>query len=339
MAAKNNVRDEEGMLGRSRTSRRILAAIAVTLLGAGAAVAQGYPQRPITLVVPSAAGNASDAVARILADKMAGPLGQRLVIENKVGAGGNIGTAAVAKAAPDGYTIGLPASGPLAVNKTLFANLPYDPEADFEPISLIALLPNVIVVSPKLPVSTFDEFVRYVKERPGQINYGSIGNGTSQHLAAAYFETVTGTQMKHVAYRGASQLVVDLISGDIHTSFQLIPNVAAQLQSGQLKPLAVTTARRTRALPDVPTTAELGLKDYEAYGWFALVAPKGTPAAIVERLHKEVLGAMSDGELRRKFIELGAEPVTSTPAELRAFISAEVAKWRKDIETAGIRAD
>ena len=246
------------MVGRSRVSRRIFAGIALSLLGAGAAAAQGYPQRPITLVVPSAAGNASDAVARILADKMAGPLGQRLVIENKVGAGGNIGTAAVAKAAPDGYTIGLPASGPLAVNRTLFANLPYDPESDFEPISLVALLPNVIVVSPKLPVSSFDDFVRYVKERPGQINYGSIGNGTSQHLAAAHFESVTGTQMKHVAYRGVSQLVIDLISGDIHTSFQLIPNVAAQLQSGQLKPLAVTTARRTPALPEVPTTAELG---------------------------------------------------------------------------------
>jgi tripartite-type tricarboxylate transporter receptor subunit TctC len=309
------------------------------VLLAGAAAAQGYPERPITLVVPSAAGNASDAVARILADKMAGPLGQRLVIENKVGASGNIGTASVAKAAPDGYTIGLPASGPLAVNKTLFPNLPYDPESDFEPISLVALLPNVIVISPKLPVSDFDEFVRYVKERPGQINYGSIGNGTSQHLAAAYFDTVAGTQMKHVAYRGASQLVVDLISGDIHTSFQLIPNVAAQLQSGQIKPLAVTTTKRTPALPDLPTTLELGLTGYEAYGWFALVAPKGTPAAIVERLHREATAAMSDPELRRKFIELGAEPVTSTPAELRAFIGAEVTKWRKVIESAGIRAE
>ena len=249
------------MVGRARVSRSIFTGIALSLLGAGAVAAQGYPQRPITLVVPSAAGNASDAVARILADRMAGPLGQRLVIENKVGAGGNIGTAAVAKAAPDGYTIGLPASGPLAVNRTLFANLPYDPESDFEPISLVALLPNVIVVSPKLPVSSFDDFVRYVKERPGQINYGSIGNGTSQHLAAAHFESVTGTQMKHVAYRGVSQLVIDLISGDIHTSFQLIPNVAAQLQSGQLKPLAVTTAKRTPALPEVPTTAELGLQN------------------------------------------------------------------------------
>lgn len=315
---------------------RAFGILVVLALPCAANAQEWKPERAITLVVPSAPGNASDAVARILADKMSASIGQPIIIENRVGASGNLGTGAVAKAQPDGYTLGLPASGPLAVNKTLFSKLPYDPERDFEMISLVATLPNVIVPSPKLPVKTLDEFTAYVKEHPGKVNYGSIGNGTSQHLAAALFEKVTGTRMQHVPYRAANQLVVDLLSGDIQVSFQLIPNVAAQLQTGDLKPLAVTASKRSLSLPNVPTTEELGLKGYEAYGWFALVAPKGTPKPIVERLHKEVRAAIADPALRAKFVELGAEPVSNTPDELRAFVHDEIRKWGDLIKTTGI---
>jgi tripartite-type tricarboxylate transporter receptor subunit TctC len=303
------------------------------------ASAQTYPSRPIKLVMPFGAGSASDSIARIVAEKLGALLGQRVLIENRAGAGGNIGTHEVAKAEPDGYTLVFAAPGPFVINKTL-ETLPYDPEADFEPVSLVATLVNVLVVNPKkISVSNVQDFIAYVKERPSQISYSSVGKGSSQHLAAAYFDVVTGTRMVHVPYRSGSQIAVDLVSGDVPVSFQLIPNVAGHLTTGEVKPLAVTTKARSKSLPDVPTMAEAGVGNYESYAWFGIAAPKGTPAPILERLHSETVKAVADPAVQARLLEIGVEPATSTRAEFRSFISSEIVKWRDIIQKAGIKGD
>jgi tripartite-type tricarboxylate transporter receptor subunit TctC len=304
---------------------------------AGDAGAQAYPSRPVKVVVPFLAGSATDVIARLLSERLAESLGVSFVVENKTGAGGNIAADMVAKAEPDGYTLAFSASGPLAVNKTLFPKLPYDPERDLAPISLVATLTNVLVVNPKIiPARNVKEFILYAKERPGQINYSSIGNGSSQHLAAVAFEQAAGVTLKHVPYRGAPPIVVDLISGEVPVSFQNIPNVSAPLSNGQVKALAVTARKRSRVLPDIPTMEEEGLAGFESYAWFGLLAPKATPAAIVERLNREVLKALADPALQRRMLEIGAEPSPTSPSEFKELISAEVAKWRKVILDAGI---
>jgi tripartite-type tricarboxylate transporter receptor subunit TctC len=293
------------------------------------------PSRTIRVIVPFLAGSATDVTARLLSERLSSYLGVNFVVENKPGAGGNIGTDAVAKSDPDGYTLAYTASGPLAINKTLFAKLPYDPEKDVEPISRTAILANVIVINPTtIPVKNIQEFIAYAKARPGQINYSSIGNGSSQHLAAVQFELATGVQLKHVPYRGVPPIIVDLISGEVPVAFQNIPSVLAPISTGKVKPLALTTKKRSALLPDVPTLEQEGLKDFESYAWFALVAPKGTPAAIVERLNKETVRALSDPALRNKMIEIGAEPSSTTTVEFKKLIADEVVKWRKIIEDA-----
>jgi tripartite-type tricarboxylate transporter receptor subunit TctC len=327
----------------SRRVARYLGALCGALFAAavpaGSAHSQDWPapSRTIRVIVPFLAGSATDVTARLLSERLASYLGVNFVVENKPGAGGNLGTDAVAKADPDGYTLSYSASGPLAINKTLFSKLSYDPEKDLEPISLVAKLPNVLVVNPKtIPVENVQQFIAYLKARPGQINYSSIGVGSSQHLAAVQFEQTTGTSMTHVPYRGAPPIVVDLISGDVPVSFQNIPNVLAPITSGQVKALAITTKERNKLLPNTPTLDEEGLKGFESFAWFALLAPKGTPAAIVERLNKETVRALSDPALRNKMIEIGAEPSPTTPAEFKKLIADEVVKWRKIIENANL---
>lgn len=315
-------------------------ALAAVCLFAIPNAAQGtYPERPIRVIVPFAAGSASDVVARIVLEKMAEDLGHRLLVDNQAGASGNLGTAAVARAASDGYTILVSASGPLAVNQALFSNIGYDPLKDFEPISLIATLPNIIVVNASQPLRSVSDLIDAAKKNPGQLNYGSIGNGSSQHLAAAYFEQVTGTRMTHVPYRVTGQLVSDLVAGQLQVSFQLIPNVLGQIQGGRLRPLAITASKRSEVLPQVPTVGEVGVSGYEAYGWFAMLAPKNTPQPVIKRLHAAYMKAMSDATTRRRVVEVGAEPATSTPAELRTFMQTEANKWRDIIRTNNIKAD
>jgi tripartite-type tricarboxylate transporter receptor subunit TctC len=321
----------------SKFLRFALAASLAATFAVGEAKAQAYPSRPVKLIVPFLAGSATDVTGRLLSERLAEGLGVSFVVENKGGAGGNIGTDIVAKAEPDGYTLAHSATGPLAVNKTLFRKLPYDPERDLAPISLTATLVNVLVVNPKvIPVRNVKEFIQYAKERPGQVNYSSIGNGSSQHLAAVAFEQATGVKLKHVPYRGAPPIVVDLISGDVPVTFQNIPNVSGPLATGQVKALAVTAKTRSKVLPDVPTMQEEGLAGFESYAWFGLVAPKDTPTAIVERLNREVVKALADPVVQKRMIEIGAEPRPSSPSEFKEFISAEVAKWRKVIQDAGI---
>jgi tripartite-type tricarboxylate transporter receptor subunit TctC len=274
----------------------------------------------------------------VLLERMGTTMGRRFIVENRPGTGGNTGTAAAAKADPDGYTLVMSTLGPLAANKTLFRDLGYDPEKDFEPISLFAIVPNVIVVSAKLPVTSLAEFIAYAKSRPKEINYGSVGPGSSQHLAGAYFEQVAGIQMTHVPYRNIAQYGPDLIAGSVPAGFQFLPNVIGPLRSGDARALAVTSRQRMAALPDVPTVAEAGISGYAPSGWLALLAPRGTPQPIVARLHEEIAAAIADPAVRDKFSELGAEAVATTPEELTKFISSEIAKWRDIITKAGITA-
>lgn len=304
------------------------------------ASAEEYPARQIRIIVPFPAGGASDAVVRIVAEKLGDALGnRRMLIDNRPGAGGNIGTDQGAKAAPDGYTVLFSTSGPLAVNKSLYNALPYDPETDLEPISLLATLPNVLVVNPDLPVKTTKDFVDYVKARPDQVNYSSIGNGSSQHLAGVLFESQTGTKMRHVPYRAAGQIVVDMMSGDVPVSFQLLANVVSQVHDGKIRPISVMATKRSRALPDIPTMAEQGVPGLESAAWFGLLVPKGTPQPIRDRLNKEIVKVLADPKVQKLLLEIGAEPTSSTPEEFKALIASETVKWRDLIKAMNIKPD
>jgi tripartite-type tricarboxylate transporter receptor subunit TctC len=312
-------------------------ALLAVVFAIGLANAETYPSRPVKVIVPFGAGSASDITARLLAEKLGESLGANFVVENRTGAGGNIGTDAVAKADPDGYTLSYSAIGPLSINKTLFAKMPYDPETDLEPISLFATLPNLLVVNPKvIPVKNVQEFIAYAKAHPGEINYSSIGIGSSQHLAAVQFELATGIKMKHVPYRGGPQMMTDLMKGEVPVTFQNIPTVLGPLGTGQIRVLAITTAKRNKVLPDIPTMQEQGIKDFNSSAWFGFLAPKGTPAAILDTLNKETVKVLADANVSKRMIEIGAEPSPMTRAEFKAFIAAEVVKWRKVINDAGV---
>jgi tripartite-type tricarboxylate transporter receptor subunit TctC len=311
---------------------------AVFLLLAHLTAAQDYPARPVTVIVPFSTGSASDVIARIVLERMSASVGQRFVVDNRPAAGGAVGTAAAAKAPPDGYTLLMGASGPLIAAKVLQPGLAYDAERDFQPVAMYGRLPNIIVVSTKLPIKSLEELVDYLKKKPG-VGYGSVGNGSSQHLAGAFFEQIAGVKMTHVPYRVTSQLQSDLVAGEVPVSFQLLPNVIGALKGGQVRALAVANPSRLPALPDVPTAAELGVRGYESSAWFGFVAPRGTPRPIVDKLHAEVVAAVADPAVRARLVEFGAEPVTMTPDELGRYISAETVKWREIITKAGIKLD
>jgi tripartite-type tricarboxylate transporter receptor subunit TctC len=296
----------------------------------------GYPDRPIQIYVPFAAGSASDVITRILLNRMATSLGQNFVVENRPGAGGNTGTAAAAHAAPDGYTLVMSTSGPLAANKALFKDLGYDPQQDFVPICLFATLPNIVVINAKLPPKTLSELIDYAKARPKQLNYGSVGIGSSQHLAGAYFEQLTGTQLVHIPYKNIGSYAPDFISGQVPLGFQLLPNVLGLIKNGDARALAVASSKRMTALPDVPTAAEAGLQGYESAAWLALLAPANTDKAIIDRLYAAAQQATKDPNVRARFTEQGAEPADLGSEDLRKFIASEISKWSEVIGKLGI---
>ncbi len=301
--------------------------------------AQTWPDRPIRVIVPFAAGGVPDVLARIISENLRGSVGQPIVVENRAGAGGNVGTEAAARAPADGYTFVLSAAGPLAINPSLYKSLPFDPTSDFEPISLLAMVPNVLVVTDSFPAHSLAQFIAYAKSNPGRINYGSIGNGSSQHLAATQFEAATGTRMVHVPYRSVPQAVTDLISGQIECMFQLVPNIAEQIKAGQVRALGVTTANRSAALPDVPTMKELGVKDYDTAGWFGLLAPRGTPPEVTERFGNEVRALFRQADVQQQIRRYGAEPTTTTPEEFRDFIKSEIDRWREIVRMSGAQVE
>jgi tripartite-type tricarboxylate transporter receptor subunit TctC len=313
-------------------------------LGCTAGLAAIFPDAIRTAIAETAsrmlvgfgAGGAIDVIARMLVEGMK-DYAPSFIVDNRPGAGGNIGTAAAAKAAPDGYTLVMGSLGPMSANRTLYRELGYDPDKDFEPISLFAHFPNLIVINSKLPINSLAELVAYAKARPKQLNYGSVGVGSSQHLSGLYFEQVAGVELTHVPYRNIAQYIPDLISGAVPLGFQWLPNVNAALKTGDAKPLAVTIGKRMTALPDVPTTAEAGVKNYETSGWLGLYAPRGTPKPIVARLNQEIAAALKDPAVRDRFVEQGGEAIGSTPEELAKFMASETVKWRDIITKGGIQ--
>lgn len=319
-----------------------LAALAITL-SSGSAVAadaaDNYPERPISWIVPFPPGGAMDVIARVLSETMSQDLGQSIVVENKPGAGGNIGANYVVKAKPDGYTIMIAANG-MAVNPFLYSRLTYDPIKDFEPISLLAAVPNILVTqADRKDVNSLEDVIRQVKEKPGHYTYASAGVGTSIHLAGALFTYTGDLDMLHVPYKGSGPAVADLIGGQVDYMFDSITSAKPHIESGKLKALAVTTKKRSSTLPDLPTVAESGMADYELTPWFATFAPAGTPPEIIEKLNRSMIKAMDTERVRQIFASIGAEYIGSTPEELATYLAAETEKWNKIIQETGISVD
>ncbi len=320
--------------------KRLLLAAAAALGLASPAVAQDkFPVRPVTLVVPFAAGGSTDVVARLVAQKMAEGLGQQVVVENRAGAGGNLGAQAVSRATPDGYTILMATVATHALNPLIAKKKPYDPVADFEPVSLLAIVPNVLVVNPNFPAKDVKELVALLKANPGKYNYASSGNGTPLHLSGELFKTLSGTQMTHVPYRGSGPALTDVVAGQVPIMFDNLPSASEFIKAGTLRGLAVTTKERAPSFPDMPTIAEGGLAGYETYTWNALFAPKGTPKAVVDRLNAEAVKALQDPTLQARLRDFSATVVGSTPETLAAHVKAELAKWEPVVREAGIQVD
>ena len=329
----------------SSLTRRHMLGIALgasACLASGAALAQpaAYPSRPVRLIVPFTPGGTTDIFARLVGEKLSQSLGQQFIIENRGGAGGNIGTDAVAKAEPDGYTLVMGTVGTHAINPSLYAKMPYDALTDFAPVAYVAGVPNLMVVSPKkVKATTVQEFIAEAKAAPGKLNMASSGNGTSIHLSGELFKQMTGVEMPHVPYRGSGPAVNDLISGQVDVMFDNLPSSIEQVRAGNLRALAVTSAQRSPAIPDKPTLAESGLPGFEASSWFALFAPKGTPADVTSRLNQEVRKALDTPELQKRFADLGGEMRPMSPDELMAYVKAEHEKWAKVVKTSGAKVD
>jgi tripartite-type tricarboxylate transporter receptor subunit TctC len=299
-----------------------------------------YPNRPVKVIVPFTAGGTTDIFARLIGEKLSQSLGQQFVIENRGGAGGNIGTDAVAKAEPDGYTLVMGTVGTHAINASLYTKMPYDPLTDFVPIAYAAGVPNLMVVSPKtVKASSVQEFIAEAKASQRKFNMASSGNGTSIHLSGELFKQFTGVEMPHVPYRGSGPAVSDLLGGQVDVMFDNLPSSIEHAKAGGLRALAVTSAQRSPALPNIPTLAEAGLPGFEATSWFALFAPKGTPAEITSKLNQEVRKALDTPELRKRFVDLGGEIKSMTPDELMAYVRSEHEKWAKVVKASGVRLE
>jgi len=307
-----------------------------SLIFSGSAIAQSeYPSRPVRIVVPSPPGGGTDIVARVLAQHFAKSFGQQFFVENKPGAGNMIGIEAVARSAPDGYTLLMTAST-LALNSVLFKKVPYDPVRDFAPITLTATAPNVLLVHPSVPAQSLAEFIALAKAKPGALSYGTPGIGTSPHLSMELLKSMAGIDLQHVPYKGTAAAVTDVIGGQIAATFANALTAKPQVDAGRVRALAITGPRRIEALPGVPPVAEAGVPGYEAMQWYGLLAPAGTPAAIVERLNAEALKALRSPEMKERLAADGAEPLGGSPAEFAALIRKELEKWTRVARAAGI---
>ena len=313
---------------------------AAMLIWSAGVFAQAYPAKPIRLIVPYPPGGGTDFFARLVGAKMSEHIGQPIVVENRPGAATIIGAEAAARAAPDGYTVLLADSTTLAVNPSLYRKLPYDPQKDFLPISMTARFAMLLVVNPSLTkAASVKEFIAEAKRDPGKINFASVGAGTTHHLAMELFEQQSGISLNHIPYKGAAPAVQDLVGGQVPVMFLDLAAGAPQIRAGKIKALAVASARRISALPDVPTVAESGVPGFEAWAWQGLVVPAGTPREAMTRLRVEYSKAVGDPALRQKLIDAGVEPLTSTPEELAAYIRSETAKWAKVVKEANIKVE
>ena len=332
----------------ARTRRRSLGLLGGLLAGfafsSGAQAQANWPSKPVRIVVPFAAGGTTDILARVLAPELSKALGQPFLVENKGGAGGNIGADAVAKSPSDGYTLLMGTVGTHGINKSLYSKLPYDPQKDFAPITLVAGVPNVMVMNAKRAqaagINTVADFVRYAKAHPGQLNMASSGNGTSIHLAGELFKARNGIFMTHIPYRGSAPAMADLLGGATDVMFDNLPSAMPHIKQGSLKAFAVTSAVRSSSLPELPTIAEAGaLPGFEASSWFGLLAPAGTPPDVVNRLQQETAKALNLPATQERLLSLGAIPSGNTPAEFTQLIAAEIAKWAPVVQASGAKVD
>lgn len=303
------------------------------------APAQEYPSGPIRIVVPFSAGGTADLLARRIGQKMSEGLGRQVIVENRVGAGGNIGADLVAKARPDGYTLLMGTVSTHAINPNLYPKMPYDPVKSFAPISLVATLPNLLVVHPSVPARNVKELIALAKAKPGDLAFASAGNGTTQHLAGELFKKMANVDMMHVPYKGNAPAVTDLVGGQVQVMFDNIPISLQQVRGGRLRALAITGPRRSSVLPDIPTISEAALPGYLITSWFGLYAPAGTPPEIVERLSKEANKALAIKELRQQLTDQGIEPAGGTPSQFAVFMKSELERWGKIVRESGARVE
>jgi tripartite-type tricarboxylate transporter receptor subunit TctC len=317
----------------------LAAVLAGGLAVATPAAAQNYPTKPITIIVPFPAGGTTDILARIVGQGLSKELGQPVVIDNRGGAGGNIGGALAAKAPADGYTLFMGTVGTHAINASLYKKMPFDHVKDFQPLSRVAMVPNLLVAHPSQPFKTVKELIAYAKANPGKLNFASSGNGTSIHLSGELFKTMAGVDMVHVPYKGSAPAMTDLIGGQVGIMFDNMPSAIQHVRTGKLKPIAVTTAKRSPELPDVPTIAEAGVPGYEATSWFGLFTTAGTPAPVVGKIHGALMKVLADPEVKKQIAGQGAEPVAEKPEQFAQFIAAETAKWAKVVKASGASLD
>lgn len=302
----------------------------------GMAFAQQYPNKPIRIIVAYTPAGTTDILARVLGQKMSESFGQPVIIENRPGANGNIGTDVAAKATPDGYTVLMTTAGTHGINPTLYRKLPWDAVKDFAPISLVAMVPNILVVNNSVPAKNVKEFIAHLKANPNKFNYGSPGNGSTGHLSQELFKAMTGTSMQHIPYKGSAGVLADVIGGQIIGTIDNLPVYLPQVKAGKLRALAVSSAKRSPAIPELPTIAESGVPGYNSGAWFGLVAPAGTPMPIVDKLSAETQRILKLPDVAERLSALGAEPVGDRPEQFAAFIKSEIAKWAKVIKDANV---
>ena len=319
-------------------ARAIGCACALLAFAAFAAFAQDYPNKPIRFIVPQPPGGTSDIVARAFAQKLAENVHQQVVVDNRAGASGTIGTDLAAKSTPDGYTIVL-AYTTHTTTPGIYGKLPYDPVADFAPVTILTAAPLLLVVHPKIPVTTVKELIAYAKPRPGELNFCSAGNGSGSHLAGELFNTMTGVKLTHIPYKGSGPASTELIGGQVQLMFAGIVPIDPHVKAGRLRAIAVSSPQRAASIPQIPTIAEAGLPGFEVVGWYGVLAPARTPPAIVARLNRELLAILQTPEIRDRLKREGAEPVGNSPAEFTAFLKTDLARWAKVIKTAGARLD
>ena len=316
----------------------VLLACAAQLCAPGVS-AQQYPAKPIRYVVPFPAGGTTDILARLVGAKLTEAWGQQIIVDNRPGAGGNVGSEFASKAPPDGYTILGGTVSSHSINTNLYSKMPYHPLRDFAPITLLVMVPNVLVVHPSVPAKSVKEFVAFAKARPGQLRFASAGNGTSQHLSGELFMMLTGTKMIHVPYKGSAPASADLLGGQVELSFENSTIAVPYIKAGRMRALGVTTAKRTGALPDTPTIAEAGVPGFEVSSWQGVFAPAGTPPDIVKKLNTEIVRIIGLPDIQRRLADIGADPVGNTPEQFTAFIKTELDKWQKVVKASGAKVD
>ena len=325
-------------MNRRQSLLQAISAAALLLTGAAYAQTSAYPDKPIRFVVPYPPGGGTDVIARIVQDRLRAALGQSIVIENRGGAGGSIGTEVVARSAPDGYTVLFTLSSH-TINPAIFSKLTFDTVRDFEPVGTVCSLPQILVANPQFPANTVQQLIAMAKDKPGSLAFASVGNGSPGHLAGEMMKIRTGTQLTHIPYRGGGPAVTDVVSGQVPLLWVSIPAAAQFVKQKQLKALAVSTLKRSAAFPDVPTMQESGISDFEVDSWYAMFVPAKTPRAIVDRLNSALNTVLKEPEIREKLLAQGSEAVGGTPEQLGAVVNAELPKWAKLVKDAGIKAD